>query len=652
MQRYLAILSILMLSLMVSPVFGQIPLDFTYQARLTDSTGNPVPDDMYSMEFRFFSQPQGGSPVWTKPIDEYTSNGFFDVSLEMELDNLSGPLYLEIMVDGEIMIPRAPISSVPFSAVSQRITGDIHTGEGLLRIIDPVDELVGFEASSGPGGNSIKLIDPVDELTTRVEISADSTKTSFKMIDPVDKKDAFELLTDMTGNSMRLMDPVDERSLVEISNGIDNNACIYMFNPQPEPPADGPMVEIKSLPGYGGFFALNNLTGDEVGPLIEMTADPTASSKFKIHAAQPTFSGRVEIEAQYTDGANMTLFREGLTPHNEIKAIDLRVSSDIGGEFKIFDYSADTEKEMLSISGSPSAGALIRMFNPQPEPPAIMMEMGATELGASLAMAGPGAIGPSTEITDPMFEVITDSSGGAINLYDEIGKYMGFDPTPFTPGGILYFIDPSADDTNMFLGSDGYLSAQKGNFGDNTNDSNHSLTVGTGNETNGNNSLAGGQVAFADHDNCFVWSDYPFGPSVYPVHTSADNQFIVRATGGVKFYTNAAMTTGVQLTTGSSAWTAITALNAINDVQEINGDDILNKIRQLPIKSYRIDGEKESIKHIGPMAEDFNRLFNSGGDDDHISAQDQSGVALAGVQALLDRIEQLEARIVELERRK
>ena len=68
----------------------------------------------------------------------------------------------------------------------------------------------------------------------------------------------------------------------------------------------------------------------------------------------------------------------------------------------------------------------------------------------SFKMAGPqSGYGISTVITDPMFEAITDSSGGAINLYDELGKYMGLDPSPFSPGGIMYFIDPAADDTNI-----------------------------------------------------------------------------------------------------------------------------------------------------------------------------------------------------------
>jgi hypothetical protein len=543
MQSRLMFVSVIALLLLVSTAFCQIPFDFTYQARLADSTGSPMPNGNYPMEFRFFSQPQGGLPVWTEPIDVPTSNGYFSVMMEPpDLNALGGPLYLEVLVNDEIMIPRAPLTSVPFSAVSQRVNGDIQTRAGSLRMMEPVDDLVGFEVLTATGGNSLKLMEPVDSLPV-VELKAEPTLTSFKMMDPVDKREAFEILTSMAGNSAKLMEPVDKKPLIEMSGGADGGANIYMFNPQPEPPA-----------------------------------------------------------------------------------------------------------HLIALNASPSSGASFKMFNPQPEPPADpLLEMKTTQYGAGLAMAAPQAGGFGVDITDPMFEVITDSSGGTINLYDEIGKVMGWDPTPFTPGGILYLIDPAADDTNMFLGSDGYLYAQKGNFGDNSNTGEHSVTIGSGNEAAGDNCFAGGQVAFADDDNCFIWSDYPVGPSVLPLHTSAANQFIVRATGGVKFYTNATMTSGVQLTPGASAWSTFTALNAIDNAREANGNDVLNKIEQLPIKSYSLKSEAESIEHIGPMAGDFNRLFDTGNDDEHLSALDQSGVALAGVKALLEKIERLEARIAELE---
>ena len=156
--------------------------------------------------------------------------------------------------------------------------------------------------------------------------------------------------------------------------------------------------------------------------------------------------------------------------------------------------------------------------------------------------------------------------------------------------------------------------------------------------------LAAGRRAKAVHDGAFVWADH----SDADFASSATDQFNVRASGGTRIYSDAGLMAGVELTPGASSWSSITALNAFKNVREIDGKDILNRIQQLPIKVYNLESEAESVEHIGPMAADFNALFMTGNDDEHISALDQSGVALAGVQALLARIEELEKEVAEL----
>ena len=45
-----------------------------------------------------------------------------------------------------------------------------------------------------------------------------------------------------------------------------------------------------------------------------------------------------------------------------------------------------------------------------------------------------------------------------------------------------------------------------------------------------------------------------------------------------------------------------------------------------------------AIKHIGPMAQDFKRLFSVGQDDKTISTTDASGVAIAAIQGLNQKL--------------
>jgi len=69
----------------------------------------------------------------------------------------------------------------------------------------------------------------------------------------------------------------------------------------------------------------------------------------------------------------------------------------------------------------------------------------------------------------------------------------------------------------------------------------------------------------------------------------------------------------------------------------------------LPITSWDYDGQDESIRHIGPMAQDFYAAFNVGEDDMHITAIDADGVAPAAIEALHEENRMLRKKIAELE---
>ncbi|UCC80270.1 MAG: tail fiber domain-containing protein, partial [Candidatus Zixiibacteriota bacterium] len=310
-------------------------------------------------------------------------------------------------------------------------------------------------------------------------------------------------------------------------------------------------------------------------------------------------------------------------------------------------------------------GGLLQMYDPIAD--VVKFEVVSTEDGAGVDIydeigkymgldPSPFTPGGLLRMYDPVadavkFEVSSTEDGAGIDIYDEIGKYMGFDPTPFTPGGYLYMIESTGFviDTNITMGSDGYIQVENGvTIGPNTNTGEHTLVMGEGTSASGNNSFAGGRHAQADHNNSFVWSDLPIGPSVVPLQTSSDNQFLVRSAGGIKFYTNANLTSGVELTPGSSSWSSITILDGIRNLRPVDGADILNKIEQLPINRYSFKSEDENVEHIGPMADDFHNLFGVGVDNQHIDMLDPSGIALAGIKELIKENKQLKNIVKEL----
>lgn len=92
--------------------------------------------------------------------------------------------------------------------------------------------------------------------------------------------------------------------------------------------------------------------------------------------------------------------------------------------------------------------------------------------------------------------------------------------------------------------------------------------------------------------------------------------------------------------------------------ENIDVGDVLRKIVKLPLRRWRFTNEPESVRHLGPTAQDFHAAFGLGDSDRHIGMVDADGVSLAGIQALHElvsrqqtEIEQQRRRIEDLTRR-
>ena len=81
----------------------------------------------------------------------------------------------------------------------------------------------------------------------------------------------------------------------------------------------------------------------------------------------------------------------------------------------------------------------------------------------------------------------------------------------------------------------------------------------------------------------------------------------------------------------------------------IDNREILNQVASLPICRWNF--KMEQTQHIGPMAQDFYAAFNVGTDDKHIATVDESGVALAAIQGLNEKLKEKDAQIGALSKR-
>jgi hypothetical protein len=196
-----------------------------------------------------------------------------------------------------------------------------------------------------------------------------------------------------------------------------------------------------------------------------------------------------------------------------------------------------------------------------------------------------------------------------------------------------------------------------------------SIAIGYRATADGDYSLALGHRASANgFDGAMVISDNSTTDSL---EASANNQFNVRAAGGYRLYSNATETVGVSINAGGSSWNVISDRTRKENFLGIEGEDILSRIRSLPVTTWQYRDEQDrTVRHIGPMAQDWHAAFGFNGDATTINMSDFDGVNLAAIQALEARtsaqageiqalrtqvaerdarIESLEARLARLE---
>jgi hypothetical protein len=101
---------------------------------------------------------------------------------------------------------------------------------------------------------------------------------------------------------------------------------------------------------------------------------------------------------------------------------------------------------------------------------------------------------------------------------------------------------------------------------------------------------------------------------------------------------------------GASGWTNISDRNKKENFRSIDGEQLLRKIRALPITRWSYRESDPSIQYIGPMAQDFYAAFHLGGSDSlGINSVCIDGVNMAAIQALEKRTAELREIAAEIE---
>jgi hypothetical protein len=151
---------------------------------------------------------------------------------------------------------------------------------------------------------------------------------------------------------------------------------------------------------------------------------------------------------------------------------------------------------------------------------------------------------------------------------------------------------------NVILGGSGNT------LGSSANSSRSVILGGTNCVVNNTDCLIGGVNITCTHKENFMWSTG--GPNLGSV---ANDQFVVKATGGSTFWSNNPGTVGVSLAAGGNSWAPVCDVNVKENL--LPCAPTLGKLELLPIYTYNYIGNPPEQVCIGPTAQGWHAQFGT-----------------------------------------
>ena len=141
------------------------------------------------------------------------------------------------------------------------------------------------------------------------------------------------------------------------------------------------------------------------------------------------------------------------------------------------------------------------------------------------------------------------------------------------------------------------------------------------------------------------------------VRNQADNEFRIRYNGGIRLRVSTAANgntpgaggnVGCDLTVAVPSWTCASSRTLKENYLTVDGEDVLLRLRTLPITTWSMIGGDGHVRHMGPVAEDFYRAYGLGLGETTIGLGDIDGVNLAAAKALEARTAELQREVTDL----
>lgn len=279
--------------------FAAVPPGFTFQGRLTDPGGNPVPDGNYNLTLRIYDVAVAGSPIVTLgPYVATSTDGLFSVYMAaFGMDDFfaTSPRYIGIQVGADPELsPRTTITSTPFAfrvaSVDSAEGGSI---QGTVRVSNQLSTLtsLGGEATRlwGPSWGQLLLKDNSGDQV--VELNANSSGGSSLSLREEDGSQKIQLnaVDGFLGSTIRL----------QTSNNV---LTAYLVSGDPGG-LGGAELELSDISGAPVIHLNASVTGNASAFLpddaiwsVEMLNEPGVANSFRTGSPSVNSSTDVVID--------------------------------------------------------------------------------------------------------------------------------------------------------------------------------------------------------------------------------------------------------------------------------------------------------------------------------------------------------------------
>jgi len=658
-----------------------IPRMLSYQGRLTDTLGNPVPNGNYQLTFRLYAVPSGGTAFWTENQNVATMNGLFSVLLgavtPVNAVPGAGSLYLGMQVGASELTPRLRIVAAAYSYLSGEarradtadyaITGGsadsawVRGGDSVLYTIRQLgiarggsqNMLHGNQAHTHANfgvacttGMSGQVRDHCTVGGGVYNIASGNEATvsgGYANLASGQCAVAGGGTSNEAGNTAAAVGGglynVASGTFATVAGGQQNTA-----SGSGAAVGGGGLDSAKAT--YGGVFSgYGNLAGDAASD----TAACVAGGQDNSATAQYAFVGG--------GSGNVATGNNSMVAGGRFNAAGTTYATVAGGDANSARGFAAT------VGGGEGCSATDRCAtvgggNNNTASGSYAVVSGGTENTAGGGYASVGG-GDDNQANFNCATVSGGHSNTAGSEWATVGGGAGNGAS-----GQYATISGGSGNTASFQGATvaggqrNTASGQGstvGGGGDNAaSDFFATVPGGEQNAARGYCSFAAGRWARANHTGSFVWSDDASASE--SLYTTGTSQFRVRARGGTWFFSNAGMTTGAYLAAGSNSWASACDSANKEDFRAVNRHELLERVAALRVRDYKMKDQSDGIRHIGPVAQDFHSAFGYGENNTSINLSDMDGIALAAIQALYADNQQLrqelEALKAELAERK